>query len=134
MSCSAAASSGPTTSQLTAALLAAFALSVPFDSLTYPLARALYATHNTLLQVIASIAAFVTIVVVSPGLAPALGILSIPLGYAAGSGVKVGPAGGLPRSGDCERSNANGGSKRPRRRSPDAGSADRSVRGASGRG
>jgi peptidoglycan biosynthesis protein MviN/MurJ (putative lipid II flippase) len=32
---------------LTASLLAAFAVSVPLDGLTYPLSRGLYATHNT---------------------------------------------------------------------------------------
>ena len=73
----------------TAGLLAAFALSIPLDSLTYPLSRALYATHNTLLQVIASVAGFATIIAVAQALAPITGILSIPLAYAAGSLVKV---------------------------------------------
>jgi putative peptidoglycan lipid II flippase len=75
---------------LTASLLTAFAISVPLDGLTYPLSRGLYATHNTLLQVIASIAGFVTIVVVSQALAGPMGIFSIPASYAAGSGVKAG--------------------------------------------
>jgi putative peptidoglycan lipid II flippase len=74
---------------LTASLLAAFAVSVPLDGLTYPLSRGLYATHNTVLQVIASIAGFVTIVAVSQALAGPLGIFAIPAAYAAGSGVKV---------------------------------------------
>jgi putative peptidoglycan lipid II flippase len=73
----------------TAGLLAAFAISIPLDSLTYPLSRGLYATHNTLLQVIASVAGFATIIAVAQALAPITGILSIPLAYAAGSGVKV---------------------------------------------
>ena len=73
----------------TARLLAAFAISIPLDSLTYPLSRGLYATHNTLLQVIASVAGFATIIAVAQALAPITGILSIPLAYAAGSGVKV---------------------------------------------
>jgi putative peptidoglycan lipid II flippase len=76
--------------QLTAALLAVFAVSIPLDGLTYPLARALYATHNTILQVIASIVAFVTIVAVSQAVGPTIGIMSIPVSYAAGSGVKAG--------------------------------------------
>ena len=75
---------------LTASLLAAFAISVPLDGLTYPLSRGLYATHNTLLQVAASIAGFVTIVAVSQALAAPTGIFSIPLAYAAGSGLKAG--------------------------------------------
>jgi putative peptidoglycan lipid II flippase len=74
---------------LTASLLAAFAVSVPLDGLTYPLSRGLYATHNTVLQVIASIAGFVTIVAVSQALAGPMGIFAIPAAYAAGSGVKV---------------------------------------------
>lgn len=73
----------------TAGLLAAFAISIPLDSLTYPLSRGLYATHNTLLQVIASVAGFATIIAVAQALAPITGIVSIPLAYAAGSGVKV---------------------------------------------
>ena len=73
----------------TAGLLAAFAISIPLDSLTYPLSRGLYATHNTLLQVIASVAGFATIIAVAQALAPITGILSIPLAYTAGSGVKV---------------------------------------------
>lgn len=73
----------------TAGLLAAFAISIPLDSLTYPLSRGLYATHNTLLQVIASVAGFATIIAIAQTLAPITGILSIPLAYAAGSGVKV---------------------------------------------
>jgi putative peptidoglycan lipid II flippase len=75
---------------LTASLLAAFAISIPLDSLTYPLGKALYATHNTILQVIASVAAFVVIVAVSQALAPTIGIMSIPAAYAAGTGVKAG--------------------------------------------
>jgi putative peptidoglycan lipid II flippase len=75
---------------LTASVLAAFALSVPFDSLSYPLSRALYATHNTVLQVIASFVGFVVVVVVVNLLVPAFGVVAIPLAYAAGMAVKVG--------------------------------------------
>jgi putative peptidoglycan lipid II flippase len=76
--------------ELTASLLAAFAISIPLDGLTYPLSRGLYATHNTVLQVIASIAGFVVIVVVSQAAAAELGILVIPVSYAAGAAVKAG--------------------------------------------
>jgi hypothetical protein len=41
---------------VTSAVVAAFALSVPFDALAYPLSRGLYATHDTLRQVLASFA------------------------------------------------------------------------------
>ena len=73
----------------TSLVLAAFALSVPFDSLSYPLSRALYATRNTILQVLASFVGFGTIVVGASVLVPTIGIVAIPLAYAAGSAVKV---------------------------------------------
>ena len=44
--------------RLTATVLAAFALSVPFDAIGHLLARGLYATHNTLLPLAASLAGF----------------------------------------------------------------------------
>jgi putative peptidoglycan lipid II flippase len=75
---------------LTASLLTAFAVSVPFDGLTYPLARGLYATHNTVLAVLASLAGLAVVVGVSQALAASLGIFSIPAAYAAGSAVKAG--------------------------------------------
>jgi putative peptidoglycan lipid II flippase len=73
----------------TTAVVAAFALSVPFDSLAYPLSRGLYATHDTIRQVGASFAGFGTVLLVSTLIVPAVGILAIPLGYAAGMAVKV---------------------------------------------
>jgi putative peptidoglycan lipid II flippase len=75
--------------QQTAALLAAFAVSVPLDGLAYPLSRGLYATHNTVLQVVASIVGFGTIVAVSQATAGSLGIFCIPVSYAVGAGVKA---------------------------------------------
>lgn len=74
---------------LTAGLLATFALSVPLESLTHLLARAFYATHNTLLPVLASVAGLVVIVIASESLAPTLGITVIPLAFTAGSLTKV---------------------------------------------
>jgi putative peptidoglycan lipid II flippase len=73
----------------TSTVLAAFALSVPFDSLSYPLSRALYATHNTILQVVASFAGLGTIIALASVVVPAYGIVGIPLAYAGGSVVKV---------------------------------------------
>jgi putative peptidoglycan lipid II flippase len=69
---------------VTSAVVAAFALSVPFDALAYPLSRGLYATHDTLRQVIASFAGLGAVVGATTLLAPEFGILGIPLGYAAG--------------------------------------------------
>jgi putative peptidoglycan lipid II flippase len=81
---------GPADVDRTAAVLALFALSVPFDSLSYPLSRALYASHNTLFQVVASIAGFAALVAVAASLAPTIGVAAIPVGYLAGSAIKSG--------------------------------------------
>ncbi len=75
---------GPDDVARTSAVVAAFAMSVPFDALAYPLSRGLYATHDTLRQVLASFAGLGVVVVVSSALVPAVGILAIPFGYAAG--------------------------------------------------
>lgn len=80
---------GPDDVDRTATVLTAYALSIPFDSLSYPLSRALYATHNTILQVAASIVGFATVVVVGSSLAGPAGIVAIPLAAAAGGVVKV---------------------------------------------
>ena len=42
---------GPDDVALTASVVAAFAISIPFDALAYPLSRGLYATHDTIRQV-----------------------------------------------------------------------------------
>jgi putative peptidoglycan lipid II flippase len=68
----------------TSLVVAAFALSVPFDALAYPLSRGLYATHDTLRQVVASFAGLGVVIVASQVLEPEAGILAIPFGYAAG--------------------------------------------------
>jgi putative peptidoglycan lipid II flippase len=79
---------GPEDVTRTAALVAAFAISVPFDALAYPLSRGLYATHDTIRQAASSFAALGVVVVVSSALVGPVGILAIPLGYAAGVAVK----------------------------------------------
>ena len=69
--------------------MAAFALSIPFDALAYPLSRGLYATHDTIRQVAASFAGLGVVVVASQLLVgPRSGILAIPLGYAIGMAAK----------------------------------------------
>ncbi len=68
----------------TSAVVAVFALSVPFDALAYPLSRGLYATHDTLRQVVASFTGLAVVVVVTQALVASFDILAIPLGYAAG--------------------------------------------------
>jgi putative peptidoglycan lipid II flippase len=81
---------GPEDVARTSAIVSVFALSVPFDALAYPLSRGLYATHDTIRQVGASFAGFGTVLLASTLLAPGLGLLAIPLGYAIGMAVKDG--------------------------------------------
>jgi putative peptidoglycan lipid II flippase len=75
---------------VTAAVLAAFALAVPFDALGHLTARGLYATHNTVLPVLASLAGFAVTVTVTLALVQPVDILAIPLGFAAGTAVRTG--------------------------------------------
>jgi putative peptidoglycan lipid II flippase len=75
---------GPDDVALTTTVVAAFALSIPFDALAYPLSRGLYATHDTLRQVIASFTGLIVVIVATQALTGPAGILAIPLGYAAG--------------------------------------------------
>jgi putative peptidoglycan lipid II flippase len=81
---------GPDDVARTSAVIAVFALSIPFDALAYPLSRGLYATHDTERQVIASFAGLAAVVAISQLLVPSLALLAIPLGYAAGMIVKDG--------------------------------------------
>ncbi len=73
----------------TAAVLAAFCLAIPFDALGHLVARGLYATHNTILPVLASIAGFGVTVATTLALVGTAGIIAIPLGFAAGTAVRV---------------------------------------------
>jgi putative peptidoglycan lipid II flippase len=76
--------------RVTAAVLAAFALAVPFDALGHLTARGLYATHNTVLPVLASLAGFAVTVPVTLALVGPVGVLAIPLGFAAGTATRTG--------------------------------------------
>jgi putative peptidoglycan lipid II flippase len=73
----------------TVIVLAAFTLAIPFESLTHLLSRAIYATRNTLLQVLASLASFGVTIAAAYALAPEFGILAVPLGFAIGMMAKV---------------------------------------------
>jgi len=79
---------GPEDVARTSAIVAAFAISVPFDALAYPLSRGLYATHDTIRQVGASFVGFGTVLLVASASTPALGLLAIPIGYTVGMVVK----------------------------------------------
>jgi putative peptidoglycan lipid II flippase len=74
---------------LTAGLLAAFTVSVPLESLTQLLARAFYATHNTVIPVLASVAGLLVILIAGEVLAPVVGVTAIPIAFTAGSLTKV---------------------------------------------
>jgi putative peptidoglycan lipid II flippase len=74
---------------LTAAVLTAFAIAVPFDGLGHLTARGLYATHNTVLAVLASLAGFGVTVAVTLALVEGLGVIAIPLGFAAGTATRT---------------------------------------------
>jgi len=73
----------------TGALLAVFALSVPFDALAHPLARACYATRNTIWPVLGSLLALGVSVASTSMLVPSLGLLAIPAGFTLGAAAKV---------------------------------------------
>ena len=74
---------------LTATVLAAFALSVPFDALGHLLARSLYATHNTVLPLGAAVAGFVVTVVTTLASSTAWGSSRSRSGFAAGLAVRT---------------------------------------------
>jgi peptidoglycan biosynthesis protein MviN/MurJ (putative lipid II flippase) len=74
---------------VTGMVLAAFALAVPFDALGHLTARGLYATHNTLLPVLASVAGFGVTVWATLALVDGAGVIAIPLGFAAGTAVRT---------------------------------------------
>ena len=74
---------------LVATTLAAFALSVPFESVSHLLSRAIYATRHTILQVLASLAGLLITIVATLALIDGSGILAIPLGFAVGQAAKM---------------------------------------------
>lgn len=73
----------------TAVVLAGFTVAVPAESLGHLLSRAIYATHHTLRQVLASLVGFAVTVGVTALAVDDAGVMAIPLGFAAGSIVRV---------------------------------------------
>lgn len=73
----------------TAGILVIFALAVPLEALTHLLARGLYATHNTVLPTLASLAGFAATVLVAQSLIARIGLVAIPISYAIGMAIKV---------------------------------------------
>lgn len=80
---------GPDEVARTAAVLGAFALSVPFESVAHLLSRAIFATRQTLFQALASIAGLMITMAATLALLPSFGILALPLGFAIGQASKV---------------------------------------------
>ena len=74
---------------LVATTLAAFALSVPFESLSHLLSRAIYATRHTILQVLASLTALGITIAATLLLLDDAGIVAIPLGFTIGQAAKT---------------------------------------------
>jgi putative peptidoglycan lipid II flippase len=72
----------------TALVLGVFALAVPFESLGHLVSRAIYATHHTVGQVIATLVGFVVTVVSVQLLLEPLDVLAIPAGWGLGVGVR----------------------------------------------
>jgi peptidoglycan biosynthesis protein MviN/MurJ (putative lipid II flippase) len=68
----------------TAAVLSVFAIAIPFESLGHLLSRAIYATHHTLYQVVASLIGFGVTVVATLALVGTIGVLAIPAAYGLG--------------------------------------------------
>lgn len=73
----------------TAVVLGAFAFSVPLESLGHLLSRAIYATHHTIWQVVASVIGFSVTVCATVTLVGPIGIIAIPLGFVAGHAVRL---------------------------------------------
>lgn len=73
----------------TALVLSVFAFAVPLESVMNLLARAVYATRNTILPTLSALIGFIVVVVTVTAWVPALGLEAIPAAYAAGMGVRT---------------------------------------------
>jgi putative peptidoglycan lipid II flippase len=80
---------GPDAVSRTAAVLSAFALSVPFESASHLLSRAVFATRHTLFQALASIVGLAVSMAATLWLLSALEILALPIGFAIGQAAKT---------------------------------------------
>ena len=73
----------------TTLVLAVFAIAVPLEGVMNLLARAVYATRNTLLPTLAALVGFSVVVATARNWLPGLGIAAIPASYAAGIAVRT---------------------------------------------
>jgi putative peptidoglycan lipid II flippase len=74
---------------ITTMLVVVFAVSIPLESVVELLARAIYATKNTIVPTAASVASFVALFITAQALAPSAGLVAIPAAYGVGMGVKL---------------------------------------------
>lgn len=72
----------------TSTVLAVFAVAVPFESLGHLFSRAIYATHHTVFQVLATLTGFAVTIGTTLVTVDGLGVLAIPAGYALGAAVR----------------------------------------------
>ena len=84
-----AAQFGPDEVATTAAVLGVFALSVPFESISQLLSRAIFATRHTLFQALASIVGILVTMGSTLVLVDSLDLLALPLAFAIGQAVKA---------------------------------------------
>jgi putative peptidoglycan lipid II flippase len=80
---------GPDAVKQTAMVLGFFALAIPSEASSQLIARAFYATKNTFIPVVFSIVSFVVAVGGGYMLTPGLGIIALPITFAAASAVKL---------------------------------------------
>lgn len=73
----------------TALVLGVFCLAIPTESVSHLLARAFYATQHTVIPVVLSVVSLLVASGVGYMLLPRLGIVALPLGFFAGSFLKV---------------------------------------------
>jgi putative peptidoglycan lipid II flippase len=73
----------------TTTLLVVFSISVPLESLTHVLGRAIFATRHTILPVIASLVGLAVVFVSVELLKGSEGLVAVPLAFVAGMGVRV---------------------------------------------
>ena len=73
----------------TALVLGVFTLAIPTESLIHLLARAFYATKNTLIPVVLSLIGLIVAVTVAFSFTPRLGIIALPLAFFLGSLAKL---------------------------------------------
>lgn len=74
----------------TAAVLTAFTIAIPFESLGLLVSRAIYATEHTLLQVLATLGGLGVTIATTLLLLPGAGLVGIPLAFGIGQACKTG--------------------------------------------